>query len=43
MELVLVVVVVPSDDLVVVELREDSGVGDDLGVLVELGKNLASW
>ena len=43
MELVLVVVVVPSDDLVVVELGKDSGEGDDLGVFVELGKNLASW
>ena len=29
-------VVVPSDDLVVVELGDDAGEGDDLGVLVEL-------
>ena len=42
MELVLVVVV-PSDDLVVVELGKHSGEGDDLEVHVNLGKNLASW
>ena len=29
-------IVVPSDDLVVVELGDDAGEGDDLGVLVEL-------